>query len=47
VSHLDNYPFRCPECGRFGTEDDGIEGVGDECPDEDCDGIIVSNDGAG
>ena len=32
-------PFYCPECGRWGTEDDGCE-IGEDCPDEECFGII-------
>lgn len=37
------YPYQCDTCGRLGTEDDGITGVGDECPDEDCDGTITGD----
>lgn len=34
-------PMHCFACGRYGNEEDGCV-VGDECPDEDCVGIIVS-----
>jgi len=37
------YPYYCNTCWRVGTEDDGIEGVGSDCPDEDCDGTIRRN----
>lgn len=32
--------YTCHTCGRVGSEDDGISGVGDDCPDEECGGII-------
>lgn len=32
-------PFYCPMCGRYGTEDD-LCVLGEECPDEECGGII-------
>lgn len=32
-------PMHCPTCGRYGNEEDGCE-IGEECPDEECDGII-------
>lgn len=35
------YPMHCPECGRYGNEEDGCEAGGD-CPDEDCCGTIVA-----
>jgi hypothetical protein len=34
--------MRCDTCGRMGTEDD-LCVVGDECPDDDCEGTIVPN----
>lgn len=40
---MNNYPFACDTCGCVGTEDDGIEGIGDECPDLECSGTIVAN----
>ena len=36
----DDYRYHCQTCDRIGTTDDGITGVGDDCPDEDCDGTI-------
>lgn len=36
--------FRCPECGREGNTDDGISGPGDDCPDEDCAGLVEALD---
>jgi len=35
-----DYRYECDECGRIGTEDDGISGDGDDCPDEECDGTV-------
>lgn len=35
------YPYTCTACGRSGTRDDGISGIGDDCPDEDCPGTIT------
>lgn len=40
---LSRYPYCCTECGRVGTRDDGIQRIGDDCPDEECTGTIVSN----
>ncbi len=34
------YEFYCDSCGRVGSTDDGISDDGDDCPDEDCDGIV-------
>ena len=39
---LDRYPFKCVTCGRSGTEEDMCE-LGEECPADDCDGIIEHN----
>ena len=36
---LARYEFLCPKCGRVGTEDD-LCVLGEECPADDCDGII-------
>lgn len=32
--------YVCNTCGKVGSEDDGISGRGDECPDEECEGTI-------
>jgi hypothetical protein len=32
--------FECNTCGRRGNRDDGINYHGEECPAEDCDGIV-------
>jgi len=32
--------YICDTCGRVGSEDDGISGPGDDCPDEECGGSI-------
>lgn len=33
--------YLCDTCGTVGTEDDGISGHGDDCPDEECGGTII------
>ncbi len=33
-------PYFCDTCGCYGNEEDGINGAGDDCPDENCDGTI-------
>lgn len=37
-------PMHCPECGRGGNEED-LCVVGEQCPDEECSGIIEWTDG--
>jgi DNA polymerase III alpha subunit (gram-positive type) len=37
------YPYICDTCGKWGVPDDGISGVGDDCPDEECPGTIQNN----
>lgn len=32
--------FECNTCGRRGNHDDGINYHGEECPAEDCDGVV-------